>query len=111
MKTQLSFSVVARIVAGALLFWALARHQYGYFVLLRWVVCGTSVFCAYLSYSLKRVPWTWLFALLALLFNPIAPIRLDRQTWAYFDVATGLLLLASIFFIRESLPTKGASNV
>jgi hypothetical protein len=111
MKTQLSFSVVARIIASALLFWALARHQYGYFVLLRWVVCGTSAFCAYLSYSLKRVPWTWLFALLTILFNPLSPIRLDRQTWAYFDIATGVFLLASIFFIRESIPSKGETNV
>jgi hypothetical protein len=111
MKKHLSFSVVARIVASVLLFWALARHQYGYFVLLRWVVCGVSAFCAFLSYSLKRIPWTWLFGLLAILFNPLAPIRLARQTWAYFDVATGLLLLASIFFIKESLPTKGDSNV
>ena len=110
MKTQLLFSVVARIVASALLFWALARHQYGYFILLRWVVCGTSAFCAYLSYSLKRVLWAWLFALLALLFNPLAPIHLDRQTWGYFDVATGLFLLASIFFIKESLQSKVESN-
>lgn len=111
MKTQLSFSIVARIVASSLLFWALARHHYGFYVLLRWVVCGASAFCAYLSFTLKSVPWRWLFALLAILFNPIFPIRLDRQTWAYFDVAAGLLLLASIFFIRESIPPKGETNV
>jgi hypothetical protein len=111
MKKHLSFSFVARIVTSALLFWALARHQYGYFVLLRWVVCSVSVFCAFLSYSLKRISWTWVFGLLALLFNPLAPIRLARETWVYFDIATGLLLLGSIFFINESLPTKGDSNV
>lgn len=110
MKAKLPFSVVARIVVGGLLLWALAHHPYGYFVLLRWLVCAVSAFCAYLSFSLKRVPWTWLFALLALLFNPLVPIRLGHQTWTQFDVATGLLLLASIFFIKESLPKKGEPN-
>jgi len=110
MKSFLSFSVAARVVTGALLFWALARHQYGYFVLLRWIVCAASAFCAYLSYSLKRVPWTWLFGLIALLFNPLAPIRLDRQTWTYLDAATGFVLLLSILFFRESLSSKGDAN-
>ena len=111
MRPHFTFSAVARIVAAALLFWALAQHQYGYFVLLRWIVCGVSAFCAYLSYSINRIPWAWLLGFLALLFNPLAPIRLDRQTWAYFDVATGVLLLVSIFFVRESLASKGESNV
>jgi len=110
MKQQFSFSVVARIVASGLLFWATARHQYGYFVLLRWIVCGTSLFCAYLSNSLKQLPWAWVFGLLALLFNPVVPVRLDRQTWAYSDVATGLLLLVSIFFVKETLPQKREQN-
>ncbi|MBA4313050.1 MAG: hypothetical protein C0417_10520 [Chlorobiaceae bacterium] len=111
MKVQLSFSVIARIIVSALLFWALAKHQYGYFVLLRWAVCGISAFCAYFSYSLKRIQWTWMFAILALLFNPVVPVGLDRQTWVYLDVATGLFILASIFFIRESLSTKDKTDV
>jgi hypothetical protein len=111
MKRYLSLSVIARVVASALLFWALARHQYGYFVLLRWVVSGVSVYCGYLSYTLKRIPWAWVFGFSALLFNPIALVRIDRQTWAYLDIATGIILLISIFFIRESIQTKGESNV
>jgi hypothetical protein len=111
MKRYLTLSVIARIVASALLFWALARHPYGYFVLLRWVTCGVLAYCGYLSYSLKRIPWAWLFGFLALLFNPIAPVRLDRQTWAYLDIGTGVILLTSIFFVRELIKMKGESNV
>jgi hypothetical protein len=111
MKTKFTFSVVARIVAAGLLFWALSRHQIGYYNLLRWITCGVSAYCVFLSYSLKRIPWACLFGFLSLLFNPIVPIRLDRQTWAYLDVASGIFLLVSIYFIRESLSSKGESNV
>jgi hypothetical protein len=111
MKHYLTFSVIARIDASALLFWALARQPYGYFILLRWVTCGVSAYCAYLSYSIKRTPWAWLYGFVALLFNPLAPVRLDRQTWGYLDIATGVVFLISIFFVRESITTKGDSNV
>jgi hypothetical protein len=110
MKQYLSFSVVSRIVASALLFWALAQHQYGYFVLLRWIVCGVSIYCSYLSYSKNIIHWTWVFGFVALLFNPLAPIGLDRHTWAYLDIAIGFLLLSSIFFIKESDLKKNKSS-
>lgn len=110
MKQSLSVSIIARGVIALLLFWALSTHQYGYYVFLRWITCGICAYCMYLSYSLSKTPWAWLFGFLAMFFNPIAPIRLDRQTWAYLDVATGILLLVSILFIRESLSSKGESH-
>lgn len=106
MKTYLSFSVIARIVASVLLFWALSRHPYGYFTLLRWVVCATAAYSAYLSTTVNRIPWAWVFALIALLFNPLIPARIDRATWAYLDVAVGILFLVSLFFVRENLSPK-----
>jgi len=110
MKQYLSFSVISRIIAIALLFWALAQHQFGYFVILRWVVCGVSIYCSYLSYSMINIPWTLVFGFVALLFNPLAPIRLDRHTWAYLDIAIGFLLLSSIIFIKESNLKKDKSS-
>jgi hypothetical protein len=110
MKQYFSFSVVSRIVASILLFWAFAQHQYGYFVLLRWIVCGVSIYCSYLSYSKNIISWTWVFGFVAILFNPFAPIRLDRLTWAYFDIAIGFLLLVSIILVKESNSTKNKSN-
>jgi len=111
MKQYFTFSVISRILTSGLLFWALARHPYGYFILLRWITCGVTAYCAYLSYSIKRITWAWICGFLALLFNPLAPVRLDRQTWAYLDVAAGAVLLVSIFFVRESTATKGQPNV
>jgi len=111
MKSYLSLSVIARIGRSVLLFWALSRHPYGYFTLLRWVVCATAVYTAYVSTTVNRTPWAWVFGLIALLFNPLIPARIDRATWAYLDVAIGILFLLSVFFVRENFSTKGGDNL
>jgi hypothetical protein len=107
---KLSLSSIARIVGSILLFWALSKHPYGYFTLLRWVVCAIAVYTAYLSTIVNRVPWAWVFGLIALLFNPLIPVRIDRVTWAYLDVAIGIFFLLSIFFVRENLSKKESPN-
>jgi hypothetical protein len=107
MKSNLTFSVVARIIASTLLFWALSRHPYGYFTLLRWVVCGVAAYSAYVSTTEKRIPWAWIFGIVALIFNPLIPARINRATWTYVDVAAGILFLLSVFFVRENLSAKG----
>lgn len=110
MKTKLSFSAIARVIGAILLFLALSRHTYGYYSLLRWVTCAIAVYLAFTSYSIKKVPWTWLFAFIALLFNPISPIRLDRQTWAYLDVATAIVFFISIYFVREDATAHNSNK-
>lgn len=102
MKQYFSFTTISRIVASVLLFWAGDRHQYGYFILLRWIVCGVSCYCFYLSYPKKNNPWTWIFGFVAILINPLIPIHLDRHTWSYVDIVIGIVLLASIIFIKDS---------
>ena len=97
--------VIARVIAAAMLFWALDRHKYDYFVLLRWVTCAVAAYGAVLASEVRRISWTWTLGIVALLFNPILPVHLKRETWAVIDVATGVLLLASIWQVRR-LPGK-----
>jgi hypothetical protein len=110
MRLKLAFSAVAPVIASALLFWALSRHPYGYFTLLRWVVCGVAAYSAYLSTTEKRIPWAWIFGIVALIFNPLIPARIDRATWTYVDVAVGILFLLSLFFVRGNISTEGGDR-
>jgi hypothetical protein len=88
---------IGRLVASGLLFWALADHSYGYFTLLRFVVCMVAAYSAVLANSRKDEQWTWLFGGIAVLFNPIFPIHLNRQIWSVIDSVVGVLMVASIF--------------
>ncbi len=83
------------VIGAALLFWALDRHPYGYYQILRFVTTGAAAFCAYSfwKHRVKAIPWG--FISIAVLFNPIAPIHLARQTWLPVDIATGIVFLGA----------------
>jgi hypothetical protein len=93
---------IARIIAAILLFWALDRHPYGYYTLLRFVVCGVTAYGVYYALELQKNGWAWAFGIIAVLFNPLIPIHLKRDIWAIIDLAVAILLLLSIFLLRKS---------
>lgn len=102
MRNYLSGSVIIRLIAVVLLLWALDRHAYGYYTLLRWVVCGASVYSGFISLERNNKPWVWVFGFIALLFNPLIPIHLDRDIWHVIDIIVAGVLGISTFIIREN---------
>jgi len=93
--------VVARVIAGILLLIALDRLPYDFYTLLRFVVCGVTAYGAYLALELKRKEWMWSFGIVAVLFNPIVPIHLRKDTWAFIDVGVAIFLFVSIFLFKD----------
>jgi len=89
------------LIASAMLLGCLIDGlPYGYFQILRWVVCGVCAYRAFLAYTLEKKTWMWGFVCSAVLFNPIAPIHLDRETWAVIDVVLAIALLVSLRMIK-----------
>ncbi len=73
---------------------------YAYFQIMRLVVCGAVCFGAF---TLKnRQGWLGTMAIIAVLFNPLLPVRLDRNTWQVIDLATGIVFLISISPVWKS---------
>jgi hypothetical protein len=87
---------MVKVIAAVLLFDALGHHRYDYFALLRWISCGVCAFTAFQAAGAKKFGWLWIFAISAIILNPVAPLRLKRETWNVVDTATGVLLLLSI---------------
>ena len=92
------FEDTAKLFAIVMLFGALGRHRYDYFTLLRWVVCGVSAFAAFRAGVLYKMMWVLPLAVVALAFNPFAPLRFIRETWLIIDVGRAVLLIASVVF-------------
>jgi hypothetical protein len=93
--------MIPTLIASAMLLGCLIDGQpYGYFQILRWVVCGVCGYRAYLAYALGKKVWLWIFIASAVLFNPIAPIHLDRDAWTVIDVVMAVALLVSLKFVR-----------
>lgn len=77
------------IVASVCLLLALLPMPYGYYQLLRLIVCGVSIWAAISTYKTNQT-LTILYALVALLYNPVFIIHFDRSTWAIINVLTVL---------------------
>jgi len=83
-------------VPAIMLLVAILPLPYGYYTLLRIVVCISATIIAYEAYEkINRLGfWAVCFSLTALLFNPIIPIFLDRELWFFIDlVVAGLFVL------------------
>jgi hypothetical protein len=93
---------ILTIIASGFLFVALVDGlPYGFFTLLRFIVCAVGVYLAYKTYESDRESlWVWVFGGIAVLFNPIIPIHLQREIWVIIDVIVGGFFLLSTFLIR-----------
>ncbi len=92
-RKQLATAI--RVVAGVMLLLALGSWEYSYYQILRVVVCGASVFLAWHLFDFKQTGWAWVFVVTGILFNPIAPIYLERETWQMIDFAAAILFFSS----------------
>ena len=74
---------------------------YIYYTLLRIVVCGTSAFIAYKAYEFNIKTWKHIAGFIAILFNPIVPICLNKETWVVIDLIAAVIMLLSIWMIKK----------
>jgi outer membrane protein assembly factor BamE (lipoprotein component of BamABCDE complex) len=87
---------IARLFATVLLIVALDRHPYGYYTFMRLVVTGVAAYGAVIAHGRANSTWTWVLGIVAVLFNPVLPVYLDREMWAGLDLATAGVLLVSL---------------
>jgi len=100
-KETIKYKNIASIISVIILFLAIpAIWPYGYYTLLRWVVALTAVFLVWIAYNLKKTFWVFLMGMVAILFNPIIPIHINKETWVIIDFITAVLFLVSMFKVK-----------
>jgi len=95
------------LIAAVMLLIATAELPYGYYTFLRWVICGISIFIACSAYGWGGIWASWLFGLIALLFNPLIPIHLTREIWQPIDTVCAVLFGVSTFTLKKPVIDKG----
>jgi FtsH-binding integral membrane protein len=91
-----------QIIGAIMLLWALvSANPYGYYVLMRIVLCAIFVFLAVKAHELNRVGWVWVLAITAALYNPIIRVHLNREIWSAVNVATIVLLTVTVVVLRK----------
>ena len=78
------------LLAGIFLLGALGTWPYAYYQLLHWVVCGVGAYSAYIAAQANRTGWAWIFAIIAILFNPITPFYFTKDAWQVLDVVAAI---------------------
>lgn len=84
----LSIASGVLLILGIPSFW-----PYDYYILLRWVITISSVISAISFNESKLTGWVLTFSAIAILFNPLFPVYLNKGTWVGID-----LISAIVFF-------------
>jgi len=87
------------LFAITLLLGSFGDHPYGYYQLLRWVVAIVAFYSAYTASQEGHSSWMWILIALGILFNPIRPFYLERETWVILDVISAVVL--TIFLVSK----------
>lgn len=97
----LIYGIIASVISAVMLVIALGNQQYGFYDLLRIVVCFTGGLTAYVAFQYKSYFISTISVVVAMLFNPIIKVTLERETWNSIDIAVSLyfVIVATVFFM------------
>lgn len=87
---------IVPLMLSLMLLWALADNPYVYYQILRLLTCGYSAYASLQHFSKDKSIWGWIFATIAIVFNPFIPLRFDKDIWSVLDLATASILLVNI---------------
>jgi hypothetical protein len=94
-----------KILLAILLFICLVDMPYGYYQFVRFFSMSYFLYQGIELNNLGRKNLSYIYFLLALLFQPFFKIALGRELWNFVDVVVGLGLFLSIF-IKPIKSTK-----
>lgn len=72
---------------------------YGYYQILRWVVCVSCVYLVSLAHHQKSETWKYIWIVFAGIYNPIIPIHSTKELWVLVNIAT---ITASGLWIKSN---------
>ena len=98
-------------IAGSvilLLLAALGKWPYNFYIVLRVVVSLSFSRLAWLMHRKKLSFWQGLLILFVLIFNPVAPLRLDRSTWQVLNLVAAVATIPILLTYAKRLPAIGS---
>ena len=96
-----------QIVSIGMLLWAFnPDNPYGYYILLRIVVCASCVYLAFRASEINKEQWAWILGISAFVYNPIIRIHLNREIWSIVNIATIIMLIMTFWTLRNPFKQK-----
>jgi uncharacterized membrane protein SirB2 len=88
-------------ISGLALIFAIFPLPYFYYQLLRIFIFFSAGYVAFKFYAQEMIPWTLIFSAVALLFNPLFPIFLDKGSWVVIDFISAILFFTATHSARR----------
>ncbi len=81
------------LIPAAALVLAIAPLPYGYYTLLRLLIFVSAIALAWQDYNENErlSGWVAVFGILAIVFNPIIPVYLNREVWFFIDIVAAAI--------------------
>lgn len=78
------------------------ENPYGYYIIMRVIVCAEYSYLCVLAIRAKETNWAWILGVLAFTYNPILPLHLNRGLWSVINILSILLTIIHIRKHRDS---------
>lgn len=88
-------SLAPEIIAVLILSVAVIDPPYtssGYYDFLRLIITVVAGYSAYRAWQKGMVAWLWIFIAIALLYNPVFRVELERDQWSIFNCISGVIV-------------------
>ena len=100
--------IVFLYIATGLLVLGVMPLPYGYYTLLRIIATGAFVWAAIAAHQKGERTLPWVFALAAVLYNPVIPVFLAKPVWMVLNLVIAALLYLNRDKITEDSPNNAA---
>ncbi len=100
---------ITRLIACGLLLLAIANLPYGYYRFLRISITIISGINLFIEFNKENKLLFIFFLLVLILFNPIIPIYLNKETWTPIDLISGIFFGVSAFLNTNEKNDKNVS--
>lgn len=96
-------AIIMLLVAVGAYFSGLYTLPYAFYQLMCWAVVVESILIIWQTHKNKGSQIIiWIFALAAIVFNPITPIYLSTKIWQFVNLTVVALFVLSFFFLKEN---------
>ena len=76
------------------------ENPYGYYVLLRLVVCSIFAYLAFQAFEKEKTEWVWVLGITAAVYNPFVKMHFGREIWSLVNLVTIGVAIASILKLK-----------
>ena len=103
MRRKKSITPILKIVVAVLLLLCLADMPYGFYELVRFAASAAFAWMSYDYFSSKKDGLGFIFAAMALLFQPFFKVALGRVIWNAVDV---LVVIGLVYLLIKTFGQK-----